>query len=92
MIKKIDNDFILDNYYVWFRNNCPLGGSLYDDMRFEPLDESLRDKLYFGVQVDYCRNDKKFGIFQARENYETTVFFDTSEEVVDWINNFKEEE
>lgn len=89
IIKKIDNDFILDNYYIWFKNNCPCWGPLYDDMRFEPLDESLRSRLYFGVQVDCCRNDKKFGIFQAKEDYKTTVFFDTSKEVVDWINNFK---
>lgn len=89
IIKKIDNDFILDNFYVWFKNNCPCVGPLYDDMRFEPIDENLRDELYFLVCVDCPWDNKKFGIATARNNYETEAEFATQKEVVEWINNFK---
>lgn len=89
IIKKINNDFILDNYYVWFKNNCPCRGPLYDDMRFEPIDENLRDELYFLVCVDCPWDNKKFGVVTARNNYEKEYEFDTQKEVVEWINNFK---
>ena len=92
IIKKIDNDFILDNFYVWFKNNCPCRGPLYDDMRFEPIDQSLRDELYFLVRVDCPWDNKKFGIVTAKNNYEMEDEFATQKEVVAWINNYEKSE
>lgn len=40
-VKFLVNEGILDgdNCYVWFKNNCPMSGSLYDDIRISTLDD-----------------------------------------------------
>lgn len=91
IIKDITNDYILDNYYVWFKNNCPCIGKLYDDFRFEPLNEELRDKQYFGVACDDERNDHKYEMFTGRNSYKTEFTADNKKELLDIINKFGEE-
>lgn len=74
VVMGITEPAILDNYYVWFKNNCPLDGPLYDDVRFEPL-EGDRCGRYFVVSQDCPYEKRKMdAVYRARRFSGTRVW------------------
>ena len=69
----ITDPYILDNYYVWFKNNCPVSGPLYDDVRFEPL-SGERDGKYFVISLDSPHEQMKWALFTERYGYDAPEF------------------
>ena len=69
----ITDPFILDHYYVWFKNNCPVNGPLYDDVRFEPL-TGERDGKYFLVALDSPHELNKWTLYTERYGYDAPEF------------------
>lgn len=69
VVMGITDPFILDNFYVWFKDNCPLNGPLYDDVRFEPL-EGDRDGKYFLVLLDSPHEKAKWVLYTERYGFQ----------------------
>jgi len=73
VVMGITDPFILDNYYIWFKNNCPLDGPLYDDVRFEPL-AGRRNGSYFMVMLDCPYETDKWVLYTQRHGLDTPEF------------------
>ena len=79
----------LNNWYVWFKNNCPLNGPLYDDFRFANLETG---DVQFTIQIDCCWNKARYSVWGRRAEdrefeHENALFeTDSLRELVKWFN------
>ncbi len=76
------------NWYVWFKNNCPLNGPLYDDFRFADLETG---EVQFTIQLDCCWNKKKYAVYGRTpdgEFHSDEHLFETDsvKELINWFN------
>lgn len=82
----IRDPYILDNYHVWFKNNCPLQGNLYDDVRFDPL-SGERNGRYFMVAVNSPHEDCRYALYTERSGLAEPEFSsDDRRALVHYIN------
>ena len=66
--KRID----LDTHYVWFKNNCPMNGSLYDDFRICDLETG--DVIYTVIpKCGHRSNHGKAELWGKENNFERPI-------------------
>ena len=81
---KVGGKIDFNNWYVWFKNNCPLNGPLYDDFRFADI---ATGQVQFTIQLDCCWNKKKYTVYGRKNDFEGALFeTDKSRELVKWLN------
>jgi len=79
----------LNNWYVWFKNNCPIMGPLYDDFRF--ADRETGD-VQFTIVCNDKRTNHRYEVWGRHNNFEGPIIgFDSSRELVKWLNKPWEE-
>lgn len=91
ILEGITSDFVLDNFRIVFKNNCPASDDpLYDDVMFQPLDESKHEEQYFGISIGDMRRDYRYEVFSSRNDYETEAGFNDLQSVQNFINRWEE--
>ena len=74
----------LDASYVWFKNNCPFCGPLYDDFRFADIETS---DVIFTISVDDEREDSKYSVWGRANGFKGPIAgFGNSRDLVRWLN------
>lgn len=79
----------LDDWYVWFKNNCPLNGPLYDDFRFASLETG---DVQFTIQINCCWNKHRYAVYGRTPNgeghWDEPLFeSDSLKDLVKWLNS-----
>jgi len=86
IVKKVNGEgkVNLESMYVWFKNNCPLDGPLYDDFRFADIETG---NTLFTTQINCCWNEKRYTVFGKKNNFDKPLFeTDSSRELSNWFN------
>ena len=74
----------LETSYVWFKNNCPLNGPLFDDFRIADM-ETNNNLLV--IQIDCAWNDSKYTVYERLDGFDKPAFkTNSSRELVKWLN------
>ena len=74
----------LDATYVWFKNNCPICGPLYDDFRFADIKTG---DVIFTVCVDDKREASKYSVWGRANGFDGPIIgFSNSRDLVKWLN------
>ena len=74
----------MDKWYVWFKNNCPMVGPLYDDFRFASM---ATGDVQFTICIDDKRGISKYEVWGRHNNFEKPLFeCDNSRDLVKWLN------
>ena len=75
----------MDNWYVWFKNNCPMVGPLYDDFRFADMKTG---DVQFTICIDDKRAKSKYEVWGRKNNFDGPLFgCNDARILVKWLNS-----
>ena len=74
----------LDTTYVFFKNNCPCVGRLYDDFR---ICDIKTGNVIYTIAIGDDRSEYRFEVWGRDNNFDGAMCgFNTQKELIDWIN------
>lgn len=79
--KRINKDYS----YLWFKNNCPMDGSLYDDFRISDIESG--DVIFTVIPKSGHKSKNGIGEVWGRENgFDGPLFQGSWKEIIEWFN------
>lgn len=95
VIKQITSEYLLDNFFIWFKNGKIYDGedcTTYDDARFEPLNQKERDRLYFVISFNDLNSPyRRYSFHTKRNNCDAEFNTNTTSELLDYLLNYAKE-
>ena len=87
IIKKINNEILLNNYYIFFKNNCPMFGPTYDTFKICRIDNG---EVLYSIDLNDKREDHKYEIYGNKNDFVSALFgTNNRKELIKFINNNK---
>lgn len=86
LIKNVENDYILDNFFLVFYNY-----PLYDQAMFTPFRRIVDKNFEIGLSFDCPHNGYKYEVCTARNNFHTEFYCNTDEELFDYLKRLTED-
>lgn len=77
-----------DSMYIWFKNHCPMVGSLYED-DFRISDVVTNDMIYAVVPESGFKEDNgiEAEVWGKENNFKEPIIRGSFKEIVDWFNS-----
>ena len=92
VINGITSDFILDNYHVVFTNLSTLNGSLFDEVKFDPVgikeDDEKYKELAFSMEVGNTASGYKYAVAAPKNGYLSEMQTNYVNKVRSFINEW----
>jgi hypothetical protein len=83
-IKQIKSENLLNNHYVFFKNNCPVVGGLYDDFRICNLETG---DVIFNINVDNKKEGFKYKLYDFSEKGNSKeIGFNKRKDLLKYLN------
>lgn len=88
IIKQIQNTKFLEECYVFFKNNCPIEGPLYDTFRIVPLKNDKDRRVLYTISIEDKREENTYVVYGRENDFEKPLFkTNYVKELVKYLNS-----
>lgn len=88
IVKQIKNEKFTNNCYVFFKNNCPMFGPLFDSFKIVPIKDDGDARVLYSISISDKRLENTYAIYGRENDFEKPLFTtDYVKELVKYINN-----